>query len=80
MIFNVTRVRTSLAMTAALVALATAGCATDESPDSAASGPGIENPASAPLGSIQPGIGGSGNGGGVSGGGAGIGSAGQGAR
>ena len=80
MVFKVDRFRMVAVFGIALLASSFAGCATDDSPGSAASGPGIENPASAPLGSIPPAIGGAGNGGGVSGGGAGVGSAGQGAR
>lgn len=62
-----------------VLALAAAACTTED-PSSAAAGPGVENPAGVPLGSVQPGIGGAGNGGGVSGGGSGVGGIGQGAR
>ncbi len=67
---------------AAVVALAmgSVACTTYDTPESAATGPGVENPAGVPSGSVQPAIGGAGNGGGVSGGGSGAGGIGQGAR
>lgn len=65
---------------AVTLALGSVACTTYDTPDSAATGPGIENPAGVPSGSVQPGIGGAGNGGGVSGGGSGAGGVGQGAR
>lgn len=66
---NVLRLSSSAAFVA-FCFLALSGCgATD--PDSAAAGPGVENPAAAAPGSIVPAVGGpGGNGGGVSGGGA----------
>ena len=79
MILKIDKFRLVATLVITLVTASFMGCTTDDSPGSAATGPGIENPAAAP-GSIQPAIGGAGNGGGVSGGGAGAGGAGQGAR
>ena len=80
MTMNTGNLRMGLVLCAVLMAAGLAACANEETPESAATGPGIENPAAAPFGSVPPGIGGAGNGGGISGGGAGVGGAGQGAR
>ena len=80
MTIQISNLRVAGLVVVAALAMGSAACTTNDTPDSAATGPGIENPAGVPPGSIQPGIGGAGNGGGVSGGGSGTGGMGQGAR
>ena len=80
MTINKPKFRMGLMLCAAILALGSAACTTNDSTPTAATGPGIEGPAGVPGGGIPSGLGGAGNGGGVSGGGAGVGGVGQGAR